>query len=223
MGTLYIVATPIGNLKDITLRAIETLKSVDLVLAEDTRVTGKLLSHFEIKKPVWRFDEYAGAKSYTEVLKRLEDGASIAFVTDAGTPGVADPGWKLVSHIRATNPSVSIEPIPGVSSVTTLLSVSGINADSFMFFGYPPQKKGRKSFFEKLKSVEPRPIVLFESPHRFQKTLASLVEVFGENQKIIVGRELTKMFEEIWAGVVVDAVPYFVGQKIKGEFVIIIS
>lgn len=221
-GTLYVVATPIGNLKDITLRALEILKTADLILAEDTRVTEKLLRHFEIKKPVWRFDEYAGDKNYGEVSKRLEGGASVAFVTDAGTPAVADPGWKLVSFLRKNHPTVSIVPIPGASSVTAVLSVAGVNADSFVFLGYPPQKKGRKSFFENLKSAEPRPIVLFESPHRFQKALDGLEATFGSEAIICVGREATKLYEDIFCGEIKNARTHFTGERAKGEFVIII-
>ena len=216
------VATPIGNLKDITLRAIEVLKEADLILAEDTRVTEKLLRHFEIKKPVWRFDEYAGDKSYDEVSKRLEGGASVAFVTDAGTPAVADPGWKLVSFLRKNHPTVSIIPIPGASSVMTALSVSGINADSFVFLGYPPQKKGRKSFFENLKLIEPRPIVLFESPHRFQKALDGLEATFGSEATICVGREITKFHEDFFYGEIKNARTHFMGEHARGEFVVII-
>jgi len=222
VGTLYLAGTPIGNLGDITLRALETLRTADLILAEDTRVTEKLLHHFEIKKPVWRFDEYAGDKSYEEVSKRLEGGASIAFVTDAGTPGVADPGWKLVARLRKEHPRVLIVPIPGVSAVTAALSVSGVSADSFVFLGYPPQKKGRKTFFENLKSVEPRPVVLFESPHRFGKALDALEAVFGPDADICVGREITKLHEEFFYGEIKNARAHFTEERVRGEFVIIL-
>ncbi len=221
-GTLYVVATPIGNLGDITLRALETLRAADLILAEDTRVTEKLLRHFEIKKPVWRFDEYAGDKSYGEVSRRLEGGESIAFVTDAGTPGVADPGWKLVSLLRKEHPLVSIVPIPGASSVVAALSASGVNADSFVFLGYPPQKKGRKTFFENLETLEPRPLVLFESPHRFQKALDALEAVFGPDKEICIGREITKLHEDFFRGEIKNARAHFTGERTRGEFVIIV-
>lgn len=221
-GTLYIVGTPIGNLGDITLRALETLKSADLILAEDTRVTEKLLKHFGIKKPIWRFDEYAGDKNYGEILKRLENGAAIVLVSDAGTPAVADPGWKLVSYIRVEAPAAAIVPVPGVSSVTAALSAAGANADSFTFLGYPPQKKGRKSFFEKLKNIETRPVVLFESPHRFQKTLDGLEAVFGPDATVCVGRELTKLHEEFFCGKIENARAHFTGERARGEFVMVI-
>lgn len=222
MGTLFIVGTPIGNLKDITLRALEVLKSVNLILAEDTRVTKKLLSAYAIQKPVWRFDENVVEKSYREVAERLRVGDNIALVTDAGTPGIADPGWRLARFLQSELPEVKIVGIPGASAVATALSVSGINADQFTFLGYPPHKKGRKTFFANLAELKIRPIVLYESSHRFQKTLASLTEVLGADTEIIVGRELTKMFEEIFHGSVTDAAEHFVAKKAKGEFVVII-
>ncbi len=222
MGTLFIVGTPIGNLKDITLRALEVLKSVDLILAEDTRITKKLLSAYAIQRPVWRFDENAAEKSYTEVAERLRTGEQIALVTDAGTPGIADPGWRLVRFLQGELPDLKIIPIPGASAVAAALSVSGIPADHYTFLGYPPHKKGRKTFFTKLATFEIRPVVLYESPHRFQKTLTNLADVLGADAKIIVGRELTKMFEEIFHGGIADATQYFVGKKAKGEFVVII-
>lgn len=222
MGTLYVVATPIGNLEDITLRALETLKGASLILAEDTRVTKKLLSAYAIQKPVWRFDENAVEKSYQEVSERLQRGETIAFVTDSGTPGIADPGWRLVQFLQSEFPAVKIVPIPGASAVAAALSVSGINADQFTFLGYPPHKKGRKTFFAKFATFEIRPIVLYESPHRFQKTLANLAEVLGADAQIIVGRELTKLFEEIFHGSITDATQHFVVKRSKGEFVVII-
>lgn len=222
MGTLFIVGTPIGNLKDITLRALEILKSVNLILAEDTRVTKKLLNVYAIQKPIWRFDENASEKSYMEIAERLKGGENIALVTDAGTPGIADPGWKLVRFLQSEFPEVKTIPIPGASAIVTALSASGINADQFTFLGYPPHKKGRKTFFAKLTKLEIHPVVLYESPHRFQKTLTNLGEVLGMDKEIIVGRELTKIFEEIYKGSITDAMPHFTGQKAKGEFVIII-
>ena len=222
MGILYIVGTPIGNLKDITLRALEILKEVDLILAEDTRVTKKLLAHFGIKKPVERYDEYAKEKVYAAVADLLKRGQNIALVTDAGTPAISDPGSKLVNFIQNELPEVKIIPIPGSSALTTALSVSGLNADKFTFLGYPPHKKGRQTFFKKLKDVEIKPIVIYESPHRLQKTLTGLAEILGENYEIVVAKELTKIHEEIWHGSIVEAKKYFEGQKGKGEFVIIV-
>ncbi len=222
MGTLYVLATPIGNLKDITLRALEILKNADLILAEDTRVTKKLLAHFEIKKPVIRYDEYAAGKIYSEVLEKLKEGQKIALVTDAGTPGISDPGAKLVAFIQKELPRAKIIPIPGPSALTAALSVSGLNANQFVFFGYPPHKKGRQTFFKNLKEIETRPVVFYESPHRFRKALENLKEVFGGEAEIIVARELTKIYEEIFRSSILEAINHFQSERVKGEFVIII-
>lgn len=219
---LYIVATPIGNLKDITLRALEILKSADVILAEDTRVTKKLLAHYDIKKPVKRYDEHVGGAIYVEAKERLKRGESIALVTDAGTPGISDPGSRLVDFIRKEIPEVKVVPIPGSSALVAALSASGVNADQFTFLGYPPHKKGRRTFFGNLKNIETRPIVLYESPHRIEKTLAALGETFGTEQTIVVGRELTKVYEEIWRGDIKSAREHFTGDRKKGEFVLII-
>ncbi len=217
IGKLYVVATPIGNLKDLTFRAIETLKDADLILAEDTRITGGLLNHLSIKKPIWRFDEYASPASYAKVKELIADGKTIALVSDAGTPNIADPGAKLVAFIRQ-NTSADIIPIPGPSAIATALSVSGLNADQFTFLGYPPHKKGRQKFFQGLAAISIRPIVFYESPHRLAKTLAAL----GDTE-IVVCKELTKINEEVWRGKASEALKYFTKEKGRGEFVIIIA
>ncbi len=222
MGNLYIVATPIGNLKDITLRAIEILKSVDLVLAEDTRVAKKLLNCFDISKPVWRYDEYAPESFYEKIKEVLAEGENIALVTDAGTPAIADPGSKLTSFIQKEMPEVKIIPIPGPSALIAAFSAAGVNAAQFTFLGYPPHKKGRQTFFRGLKEIKIRPFVFYESPHRVEKTFKSLGENFGSDTEIIVARELTKIHEEIWRGTAKTALTYFQGEKKKGEFVIIV-
>lgn len=221
-GNLYIVATPIGNLKDVTLRAIETLKNVDLIIAEDTRVAKKLLDHYEIKKPVWRYDEYARDSSYAKIKNLLIRGSNIALVTDAGTPAIADPGTKLMAFIRKELPETKIIPIPGPSAIITALSAAGVNANLFIFLGYPPHKKGRQTFFKELKDIKIRPIVFYESPHRVEKTFKSLEENLGNDAEIIVARELTKIHEEIWRGSAKNALDHFQGEKRKGEFVIIV-
>lgn len=223
MGILYVVATPLGNLKDITFRALETLKEVDLILAEDTRVTKKLLSRYSIIKPVKRYDENVGPKVYEEIKERLQRGQRIALVSDAGTPAISDPGARLVSHVRDQLSDVKIIPIPGPAALTVALSVAGINADQFTFLGYPPHKKGRQKFFSELKEIKIRPVVLYESPHRLAKTLNNLAEVFGEDHEIFIGRELTKIYEEVYKNSIKDALRYFQGEKQRGEFVIIIS
>ena len=209
MGNLYIVATPIGNLKDITLRALEVLKSVEIILAEDTRVTRKLLSHYGVHKPVLR---YLHGKNY-------ECFQNIALVTDAGTPGISDPGLKLVRDL--SRDGFKIIPIPGASALSAIISASDIEISKFLFLGFPPHKKGRKTFFKKVAASDV-PVILFESPHRILKTLKELYEAAGE-RKINVGRELTKIHEEIFRGTLSKAPAHFKGERERGEFVAIIN
>lgn len=222
MGTLYIVATPIGNLEDITLRALRVLKEVDLVLAEDTRVAKKLCSHFEIEKPIRRYDEHVAAREHESIRQLLEEQKSIALLTDAGTPGISDPGARLVAHIRASSPGIPIVPVPGPSALIAALSASGVDASQFTFLGYPPHKKGRKTFFENIPNIEAKPVVLYESPHRLQKTLTELGLAYGPEQRIIVAKELTKVYERIIDTSVKEAQFIFTKEIGKGEFVLII-
>lgn len=219
-GVLHIVGTPIGNLEDITFRALETLKSVDLILCEDTRVTRKLLTRFAITKPTLSFHEHSDAKKFHSILEKLESGMNIGLVTDAGTPGVSDPGNALVHAAREAGHQVV--PIPGVAAVTTLVSVAGKDMSQFTFFGFPPHKKGRQTFFQKMVASE-FPVVYFESPHRLVKNLDLLSEMVPD-RKILVGRELTKMFETITEGTVDEIKEYFQNhpEKIKGEFTLIL-
>lgn len=221
-GTFYVVATPIGNLKDITFRAIEILRDADLILAEDTRVTKKLLNHYGIHTPVKRYDEHVGPKIYDEAAEALQNGKSIALVSDAGTPGISDPGARLIEFLRSRLPDLKVIPIPGPAALIAALSVSGVSADEFTFLGYPPHKKGRQTFFGKLKNIEVRPLVLYESPHRLQKTFAALLENFGPEKEIIVAKELTKIHEEIWRGAIALAKSHFALERGQGEFVLII-
>ncbi|MFA6407320.1 MAG: 16S rRNA (cytidine(1402)-2'-O)-methyltransferase [Candidatus Paceibacterota bacterium] len=223
VGMLLVVATPIGNLKDITLRALEVLKLCDVVFAEDTRVSAKLLAHFEIKKPVFRYDEHSHALSVTKIAKLLVEKKRVVLITDAGTPGIADPGSRLIAAIHSELPEVPIVPIPGPSALITLLSVSGMNTEQFTFLGYPPHKKGRETFFRKIKEIPVWPVVLYESPHRIVKTFHSIVEQCGEERMVVVGRELTKMYEEIFRGTAKAALQKFEANVIRGEFVIVIS
>lgn len=217
---LYIVATPIGNLKDITLRAIETLSSVDVIFAEDTRVAGKLLACNNISKPTYRYDEHSHSRAIKEVLAFLEQEKSVAFISDAGTPGISDPGTRLIQSVREFLPHVKIIPIPGVSALTSILSVSGIDSSMFSFFGFPPHKKGRATFFKRVASSE-IPIVFYESPHRIQKAFETLAKEDKTSMKLVVGRELTKVYEDIFIGTPKEALSYFVGEKLKGEFVVV--
>ena len=208
---LYIIGTPIGNLKDITIRAKETLEKVDLVLAEDTRVTRKLLEAFDIKKQIIRFDEHADEAKFREVESLIKN-KEVAFVSDAGTPNISDPGFRLVSHFRE---QVEIIPIPGVSAITTLASVADVPMDKFTFMGFPPAKRKRKKFFEEVLNSK-HPVVLYESTHRIKKTLAELKEL--KDFECVIGRELTKKFETIYYGKISE-----IKIEEKGEFVLIIK
>ena len=220
-GTLSVVATPIGNLEDITLRALRVLKEVDYVLCEDTRVTGKLLAHYDIKAKLKRYDAHASEKMHEEVLADLAEGKHVAFVSDAGTPGVSDPGVMLVA--RAREAGVRVDGIPGASAVTTAFSIAGIVGNQFSFLGFVPHKKGRKTFFESLATYD-HPVIFFESTHRILKTLQSLAEL-AVNQTVNchIGRELTKMHEEMLVGTPQEILDILEGEPVrqKGEFVVI--
>ena len=209
METLYVVATPIGNLKDITLRALEVLKSVEIILAEDTRVTRKLLSHYGIHKPVLR---YLPGRNY-------ERFHNIAFVSDAGTPAVSDPGTKLVRELSAAG--FKIVPIPGASALSAIVSASDIDLSEFLFLGFPPHKKGRQTFFKRAASSEV-PVIIFEYPHRILKTLKELESAAGE-RRVNIGRELTKIYEEVFRGSVWEALEHFKGGRERGEFVLVLD
>lgn len=220
LGTLFIVATPIGNLGDMTLRALETLKAVDAILCEDTRVTSRLLAHYEIKRPLVSCHEHTDDSKLKQLIERLEQGESLAFVSDAGTPGLSDPGNKLVS--LALESDIAVVPIPGVSALATLVSVAGIDMREFAFLGFPPHKKGRETFFRKVAAAE-MPVMYYESPHRVLKNL-ELLASFASGKRVIIGRELTKLFEEIVRGTMEEALVYFGEhpEKVKGEFVVIV-
>lgn len=219
-GTLYMVATPIGNLGDITLRALETLKSVSLVLSEDTRVTKKLLNHYAITTPTLSCHEHTEKGKLVQIIERLQKGESMALVTDAGTPGLSDPGNVLVS--LALEAGITTVPIPGVSALATLVSVAGIDMRQFTFLGFPPHKKGRETFFKQVVASEV-PVMYYESPHRVIKNL-ELLQSFAPERKIILGRELTKLFEEVVRGNVAEVLAHLQSDpnKTKGEFVIIV-
>lgn len=223
MSKLYIVATPIGNLEDMTFRAIRILKEVDTILCEDTRVTRKLLSHYEIDRPAISYNDHSGLSKVDKIATMLEAGKDLALVSDAGTPGISDPGAQLVSYVREALPEVEIIPIPGASAITTLLSASGITNKEFIFLGFLPHKKGRETMFKEI-SEAVYPVVVYESPHRVLKTLTSLKKYVGD-KNIIIGRELTKKFEQIISGKPDELLEYFEKNegKRKGEFVIIIS
>ncbi len=220
-GTLSVVATPIGNLEDITLRALRILKESDYILCEDTRVTGKLCAHYDIQKPLRRYDAHTSDAAHEVILKDLEAGKHIALVSDAGTPGVSDPGVLLVA--RASVAGARVEAIPGPSAVTAAISVAGLTGNQFTFLGFVPQKKGRQTFFERLPSFD-HPVVFFESTHRILKTLDALTALPHEPH-IIVARELTKLYEEVVRGDGETVRAHFIEKPAtqKGEFVIIVA
>ncbi|MFA6183522.1 MAG: 16S rRNA (cytidine(1402)-2'-O)-methyltransferase [Parcubacteria group bacterium] len=219
-STLYIVATPIGNLEDITLRALEVLKNVNLIICEDTRVTIKLLDRYEIKTPSLSYHQHSKIKRINEIVERLKKEESIALVTDAGTPGISDPGNILVAEAIKNN--IMVSPIPGASAIGALISVAGIDMQKFTFLGFPPHKKGRQTFFKEA-LAQKYPVIYYDSPHRLLKNLELLKEL-GYVKNIIVGRELTKMFEEIIRGSVDEIIEYFNRkEKIKGELVVILG
>ena len=219
-GKLSVVATPIGNLEDITLRALRTLKECDVIYAEDTRVTSKLLARYEISKPLQRLDAATEDAKAKEIIERLEAGEKVVLVSDAGTPAISDPGARLVSLIRA-NGGITIETIPGASALTATLSISGVNAEQFIFLGFLPHKKGRHTALKKIAASE-YPTVLYESPHRILKLLKELSAV--GIQKVSTARELTKMHEEFLSGAPQDlAARLEEKDAVRGEFVVIIE
>ena len=218
-GTLYIVSTPIGNLDDITRRAVKVLEEVDAVVAEDTRKTSTLLQHLGISKTLISYHEHNEHKRTGELVRKLESGMSLALVSDAGTPGISDPGFLIVRECLKHN--IPVVPVPGASALLAALTVSGLPMDRFVFEGFLPHKKGRKTRIETLKGEE-RTIILYESPHRILRTLGELRESFGDRQAVI-GRELTKKFEEITHGTLTELERHFESKTIKGEFVLIIA
>ena len=218
-GTLYIVSTPIGNLKDATYRSLELLSDVDLIAAEDTRRTGVLLKHYEIKTPLTSFNSYNQAKKSDRLIARLKEGHNLALVSDAGTPGVSDPLYHLVRAALAEY--VSVVSLPGPSAVLAALTISGLPVNRFVFEGFLPRKKGRKKLIEELVQ-EKRTIVLFESPHRIAKTLNELYQAMGD-RKAVLARELTKIHEEVIRGTLEDLAVVAEEQKLKGEITLVIS
>ncbi len=222
-GTLFIVATPIGNLDDITFRAVETLKSVDLVLAEDTRHSQKILNHFNIKTPVSAFHDYNEREKCNTVVDKLKQGDSIALISDAGTPLISDPGYILVSAAKKN--SVNVVPIPGPSALITALSASGIPSDRFSFFGFLPSKQNARIKTLKTFASRPETIIVYESPKRIMATLTDMLFVFGEEREVCLAKELTKTFETILTTNISNLIDYISADPghQKGEFVLLIS
>lgn len=216
---LYIVATPIGNLDDITLRAIKTLEEVDFIFAEDTRVTKKLLNHLGIEKIVYRYDEHTKMYQVSNIANMLENENKIALVTDAGTPCISDPGFEVVDE--ALKRGIKVIPIPGPSAMTAAASVAGISTRRFCFEGFLPKKKGRQTLLKSL-AEEERTIVIFESPHRIEKTLRDIETFIGVREVVIV-REITKIYEEILRGTTTELIEKLSKNPVKGEIVLLIK
>jgi len=240
MSKFYVVATPIGNMGDITLRAIETLKNVDLILCEDTRMTKRLLDKYSINKPTMSYHAQSKLSKTDKIFELLEEGKNLALVSDAGTPGISDPGAMLVSKIkekydltpsplsllrRGVGGEVNVEviPIPGVTAVITALSASGLPTHEFTFLGFLPHKKGRETIFKEIRDAK-RTMVFYESPHRILKTLESL-DKFCPNKKVCIARELTKIYEEFKTGTPRDVLEYLVKKPVKqkGEFTVLVA
>ncbi len=230
MPTLYIIATPIGNLEDITLRAIRILKEVDLILCEDTRVTKRLLTKYEIDRPTVSYHAQSKLSKVEKIFSLLEEGKNLALVSDAGTPTISDPGCMLVAQIREKfGDTIAIVPIPGPSAVLSALSVSGFPTSEFLFLGFLPHKKGRETLFKEI-AVAKRTIVFYESPHRILKALESLKKYLDAGRpefkrRILVAREITKIFEENVIGTPDQVLAYFTlhPDKVRGEFVVVVE
>src|SRR3954463_2646785 len=219
-GTLYLLATPIGNLEDITLRALRTLKDCDVVAAEDTRHTGQLLKYFQISKPLLSYFQFNEAKRSEEIIERLRRGEKVALVTDAGSPGISDPGERVVKAAIAAG--FRVEAIPGPSALVAAITASGLPTDEFHFIGFLPHKSGqRRNKLESLKGFDGT-LVLYESPYRIEKLMGELVEVFPERQ-IVLARELTKKFEEFLRGKPAELLALAQKRSLKGEFVVLIA
>lgn len=222
MSKLYIAATPIGNLEDITFRAAHTLRDVDAILCEDTRVTKKLLDRYELKKRLVSYHQHSSDKKTQEIISLLKEGKNLALVTDAGTPGISDPGNELIADILKSDIAGNVEiiPIPGPSAAIALASVSAFPMNEFVFLGFPPHKRKRNKFFKRVADSD-IPVILYESSHRIIKTLNELGEAMEAD--VVVGRELTKKFETIYRGSILEVLEQVENDKIKGEFVIIIN
>jgi len=220
MSSLYIVSTPIGNLNDISKRAIEVLSSVEIICVEDTRVSKKLLNRYKISNKMIVYNNFNESRQCNKILDYLLEGKDVALISDAGTPCISDPGYLLVNKCRKNN--IDVFSVPGPSSLTAALSISGLPTDAFYFEGFLPKKKGRKTKFESLVLLK-YTIIIFESPMRIIKTLEDIKNYFGGERIISIHREITKMFEESYLGNIDEAIDHFSSKKCKGEFVLIIA
>lgn len=223
MSKLYVTGTPIGNLEDITLRALRIFKEVDTILCEDTRVTKKLLSHYDIHTKTMSYHAQSKLSKIDTIISLLEEGKDLALVSDAGTPTISDPGSLLVSEIRKRLPETEIIAVPGASAVVSALSIAGVPTNDFIFLGFLPHKKGRETLFKEIAETK-RTVVFYESPHRILKTLNSLIK-FAPEKKVSLAREITKMYEEVLQGTAQELLNILESdtQKQRGEFVVIVS
>jgi 16S rRNA (cytidine1402-2'-O)-methyltransferase len=218
--SLYIVATPIGNLEDITLRALRILKEVDLIAAEDTRHSGILLKHFQISKPLTSYHSHSSDAKVRQIVAQLQEGKNVALISDAGTPGISDPAWSLIQAALAAG--ISIVPIPGPAAFLTALMGSGLPMNEFVYLGFVPAKKGRQTLFESIRE-EDRTVALYESPHRIQKTLELMLGILGPDRPIVLARELTKLHETFFRGTLQELLDSKEAHKLKGELVLLIG
>lgn len=220
-GTLYVVATPIGNLEDMTFRAVRILKEVDLIAAEDTRHSRTLLDHYAIRTSLISYHEHNEEERARQLLEKLQSGRSLALISDAGTPGIADPGYRLISRCRAEG--VEVVAVPGASALISALSISGLPTDSFCFVGFVPAKmQARRRFFEEHKA-QVQTVACYETPHRLLKSLADLRDICGAQKQLVVARELTKKHEEVFSGTVAAAQEYFSQGVVRGELVLLLA
>ena len=221
MGTLYVVGTPIGNLEDMTFRAVRILQTVDLIAAEDTRHTGKLLQHFEIKTPQVSYHEHNRTERLLELLQELAEGKAIALVTDAGMPGISDPGYELVK--ACIDAGMPVVPIPGATAGITALSAAGLPTDRFVFEGFLPASGQARQKRLELLQAESRTLILYESPHRLRATLPDLANSLGIHRPMVIARELTKLHEEFWRGTIGEAIAHYQQKEPRGEFTLVIA
>ncbi|MFD2920270.1 16S rRNA (cytidine(1402)-2'-O)-methyltransferase [Terrimonas rubra] len=219
-GRLYLVPTPIGNLKDLTFRALEVLQQVDLVLAEDTRTSSHLLKHYQVNKPITPYHQHNEHKVLQHLVSQLSEGKTMAMVTDAGTPGISDPAFLLVRE--CVKAGIAVECLPGATAFVPALVNSGIPTNRFVFEGFIPVKKGRQTLLKQLQGEE-RTMIFYESPMRLVKTLLDFIEYFGAERRVSVSRELTKMFEENKRGTLQEVHDYFAAKAVKGEIVIVLE
>ncbi|BBD68295.1 uroporphyrin-III C/tetrapyrrole methyltransferase [Nostoc commune NIES-4072] len=219
--TLYVVGTPIGNLEDITFRAVRILQTVDIIAAEDTRHTGKLLQHFQVKTPQVSYHEHNRTSRIPELLEHLVNNKAIALVSDAGMPGISDPGYELVK--ACIEAGIAVVPIPGASAAITALSASGLPTDRFVFEGFLPAKSQQRQEHLESLQTESRTLIFYESPHRLRDTLQDLALVWGSDRQIVLGRELTKLYEEFWRGTIAEAIAHYNQREPQGEYTLVVA